>query len=225
MLNVFDSADPFPILLALVPLIAYLLVISGVRLSGRALVTTGGRDIAALALAVSGLLAVGPAELFFPSAAATVFGPAVWIALAVFYGLSVTLLALSFPPRIAVYGRTAEELFEPLLAAAQTLDAKASGDPALLQVTLPALGIHLRVDGHRGIDYAQIVAFEPNVSLRFWSRLLGATRAEVQGQTTPFPRRGFAMLGFTLILGGVLLAQSFGKQELLVQGFRDWLWR
>ena len=100
MLNVFDSADPFTILLALVPLIAYLLVISAVRLSGRALVTTGGRDIAALALAVSGLLAVGPAELFFPSAAATVFGPAVWIALAVFYGLSVSLIALSFPPPI-----------------------------------------------------------------------------------------------------------------------------
>ncbi len=225
MLNVFDSADPFTILLALVPLIAYLLVISGVRLSGRALVTTGGRDIAALALAVSGLLAVGPAELFFPSAAATVFGPAVWLALAVFYGLSVSLIALSFPPRIAVYGRTADELFEPLLAAAQTLDAKASGDAGLLQVTLPVLGIHLRVDGHRGIDYAQIVAFEPNVSLRFWSKLLGATRAKVQGQTIPFPRRGFAMLGFTLILGGVLLTQSFGKQELLVQGFRDWLWR
>lgn len=225
MLNVFDSADPFTVLLALVPLIAYLLVISAVRLSGRALVTTGGRDIAALALAVSGLLAVGPAELFFPSAAATVFGPAVWIALAVFYGLSVSLIALSFPPRIAVYGRTADELFEPLVAAAQTLDPKASGDAGLLQVTLPELGIHLRVDGHRGIDYAQIVAFEPNVSLRFWSKLLGATRAKVQGQTDPLPRRGFAMLGFTLVLGCVLLTQSFGQQELLVQGFRDWLWR
>lgn len=225
MLNVFDSADPFTILLALVPLIAYLLVISAVRLSGRALVTTGGRDIAALALAVSGLLAVGPAELFFPSAAATVFGPAVWVALAVFYGLSVALVALSFPPRIAVYGRTAEELFQPLLAAAQTLDANASGDANLLQVTLPGLGVHLRVDGHRGIDYAQIVAFEPNVSLRFWSKLLGATRAKVQGQTAPLPRRGFAMLGFALILCCVMLTQSFGQQELLVQGFRDWLWR
>lgn len=225
MLNVFDSADPFTILLALVPLIAYLLVISAVRLSGRALVTTGGRDIAALALAVSGLLATGPAELFFPSAAATVFGPAVWVALAVFYGLTVSLVALSFPPRIAVYGRTAEELFEPLLAAAQTLDSKASGDEKLLQVTLPSLGVHLRLDGHRGIDYVQIVAFEPNVSLRFWSKLLAATRGKVQGQTTSFPRRGIAMFGFTLILGAVLLTQSFGQRELLVQGFRDWFWR
>lgn len=225
MFKVLDSVDPFIILLALVPLIAYLLVISMVRLSGRALVTTGGRDIAALAMAVSGLLAVGPAELFFPNAAATVFGPAVWLALAVFYGLSVSLIVLSFSPRIAVYGRTAEELYEPLLAAAKTLDANAAGDRGLLQMTLPALGIHLRIDGHRGIDYAQIVAFEPNVSLGFWSKLLAATRAEVQGQTPPLPRRGFAMLFFAFVLGGVLITKSFGHQELLVQGFRDWLWR
>ncbi|MDB4749533.1 hypothetical protein OAF83_01375 [Rubripirellula sp.] len=225
MLNVFDSFGPFTILLALGPLIAYLLVISFVRLSGRALVTTGGRDLAALAMAISGLLAVGPAELFFPSAAATVFGPAVWCALAAFYGLSVSLVVLSFPPKIAVYGRTANELYVPLLAAAKTLDSTAVGDGEMLQVTLPGVGVHLRINGHRGIDYSQIVAFEPNVSLRFWSKLLAATRAEVQGQVAPLPRRGFAMLGFAIVMGSVLLTQSFGKQELLVEGFRDWLWR
>lgn len=225
MLNVFDSFDPFTILLALGPLIAYLLVISFVRLSGRALVTTGGRDLAALAMAISGLLAVGPAELFFPSAAATVFGPAVWGALAVFYGLSVSLVVLSFPPKIAVYGRTADELYVLLLAAAKTLDSSAVGDKELLQVTLPGVGIHLRINGHRGIDYSQIVAFQPNVSLKFWSKLLAATRAEVQGQAAPLPRRGFAMLGFAFVLASVLLTQSFGRQELLVEGFRDWLWR
>jgi len=225
MFNVLDSVDPFTVLLALAPLIAYLMVISAVRLSGRSLVTTGGRDIAALALAISGFLAVGPAELFFPTAAAAMFGPAVWFALALFYGLSVSLIALSFPPRISVYGRTAEELYPPLLAAAKTIDVKALGDPQLLQVTLPAVGIHLRIDGHRGIDYAQIVAFEPNVSFKFWSMLLAATRAQVQQQVNPLPRRGFAMLFFAFCLCGVLISQSFGNQELLVQGFRDWLWR
>ena len=64
--------EPFTVLLALLPLIGYLLVLCIIRLSGRAIVTTGGRDIAALAIAISGLLAVGPAELFFPSSAAAV---------------------------------------------------------------------------------------------------------------------------------------------------------
>jgi hypothetical protein len=225
MFNVLDSVDPFTVLVALAPLIAYLLVICVVRLSGRALVTTGGRDIAALALAISGFLAVGPAELFFPTAAAAMFGPAVWCALAMFYGLSVSLIALSFAPRIAVYGRTAEELYPPLLLAAKTIDVNAVGDDQLLQVTLPGLGVHLRIDGHRGVDYAQIVAFEPNVSFKFWSMLLAATRAQVQSQTPPLPRRGFAMLFFAFFLCGVIISQSFGNQELLVQGFRDWLWR
>ena len=58
MFSFLDSVDPFTVLLALAPLVAYLMVISGVRLSGRALVTSGGRDIAALALAISGFLAV-----------------------------------------------------------------------------------------------------------------------------------------------------------------------
>ena len=84
MFRIFETVEPFTILLALLPLIGYLLVLSAIRLSGRALVTTGGRDVAALAMAISGLIAVGPAELFFPTAAATVFGPAVWVALAVF---------------------------------------------------------------------------------------------------------------------------------------------
>ncbi len=225
MLNVLDSVDPFTILLALLPLVAYLLVFSLVRLSGKALVTTGGRDIAALAMGISGLLAVGPAELFFPTAAATMFGPVVWMALGAFYGLSVSLIALSSPPRVVVYGRTAEELYEPLLAAARSIDAETTGDDRLLQLNLPGSGVHLRIDGHRGIDYVQVVAFEPNVSLRFWNKLLAATRKQVQRQTAPLPRRGFAMLFVAAVLSGILVMQSFNNQELLVEGFRDWLWR
>ncbi|MGI9471888.1 MAG: hypothetical protein ACR2NZ_10170 [Rubripirellula sp.] len=225
MLQLFESVEPFTILLALLPLIAYLVVFSLIRLSGRALVTSGGRDIAALAIAISGLLAVGPAELFFPTAAATVFGPIVWLALAAFYGLSVSLIALTTTPRVVVYGRTPEELYGPLLKAAHEIDATASGDPKLLQITLPAAGVHLRVDGQRAVDYAQILAFEPNVSLRFWNKLLSTLRKQVQGQAAPLPRRGFAMLACALLLSSILMWQSFSNRELVVEGFRNWLWR
>ena len=77
----FMPVEPFTIVLALLPLIGYLLVLGTVRISGRVLVTTGGRDVAALGMAISGLCAVGPAELFFPNHAAIVFGPLVWVAL------------------------------------------------------------------------------------------------------------------------------------------------
>ena len=71
--------EPFVIVMAFVPLIGYLLVLGWIRISGRAVVTTGARDTAALALAISGFIVVGPAELFFPNAAATAFGPIVWL--------------------------------------------------------------------------------------------------------------------------------------------------
>ena len=163
MFNFLNAVEPFTILLALLPLIAYLAVLSLIRLSGWALVTTGGRDIAALAVAISGLLAVGPAELFFPAAAASMFGPAVWLALGAFYGLSVALVALTSRPKLVVYGRTPEELYPPLLAAAKQIDPAAEGNRNALQVTLPTVSVHLRLDGQRAIDHAEILAFEPDV--------------------------------------------------------------
>ena len=225
MFGILETIEPFKILLALLPLIGYLLVISMIRLSGRAMVTSGGRDIAALAMAISGLLAVGPAELFFPTAAATIFGPVVWVALGLFYALCTALIALTTTPRLVVYGRTPEELFEPLLAAAKELDPQASGDIANLQVRLPKAGVHLRLDGQRSIDHAQVLAFEPNVSLQFWKTLLIHLRKQVAQRASPMPRRGFAMLVVVVLLSCVLAWQSFGNRELLVEGFRDWLWR
>lgn len=220
--------EPFTILLALLPMIGYLVVFSLIRLSGRALVTTGARDIAALAIAISGMLVIGPGELllmFFLNAAATLYGPLVWIALGSFYALTVSLIALTTPPKLVVYGRTPEELFEPLLAAARQIDAGTVGDANSLQVSLPNIGIRLRVDGQRGMDYAQVLSFEPNMSLRFWSKLLAALRSEVRAKATPLPRRGFAMLFVAIGLCSILVWKSFGNRELVVEGFRDWLWR
>jgi hypothetical protein len=225
LIRFLQSIEPFTLLLALLPLIAYLLVFSLIRLSGRALVTTGGRDTAALSVAIAGLLAVGPAELFFPTAAANVFGPGVWFAVAAFYGLSVTLIVLSCTPKLVVYGRTPEEIFEPLLAAARQIDSEARGERHALQVLMPSVGVHLRIDGQRSLDYARVLAFEPHVSLRVWNGLLANLRQQLASDVASPPRRGFAMLAVAAGLGGLLLWQSFGNRELVVQGFRDWLWR
>lgn len=225
MFGILETIDPFTILLALLPLIGYLLVISMIRLSGRALVTSGGRDVAAMAMAISGLLAVGPVELFFPTAAATVFGPAVWVALTIFYALCTTLVVLTTKPRLVIYGRTPEELFEPLVAAAKEIDPQASGEIKTLQVRLPQAGVHLRLDGQRSIDNAQVIAFEPHISARFWRTLLFGLRKQVSMRASPMPRRGFAMLVVVMLLSSILLWQSVGNRELVVEGFRDWLWR
>jgi hypothetical protein len=217
--------EPFAVLLAFVPLIGYLAVLSMIRLSGSTLVTTGGRDIAALGIAISGLIAVGPIELFFPRPAATLFGANVWIALAVFYTLSVTLIALNSRPKLVVYGRTPTEVFKSLLAVSQRIDPHATGDEETLQISLPSLGVRVRADGQKLADCTEIIAFEPNVSPLFWDKLLGELRRELGETTLTRKRYGFAMLLAACILSGLLLWQGYGNQELVVQGFKDWLWR
>ncbi len=217
--------EPFAILVALLPLIGYLVVFSLIRLSGSVLVTTGGRDVAALSFAISGLMVVGPIELFFPRPAATVFGAKVWIALAILYVLCVALIAMTTRPKLVVYGRTPSETFTPLLAAALSIDPRASGDAETLQIVLPTAGVRLRADGQRLVDYAQILAFEPNVSPLFWNKLLAELRRELTKTSVARPRQGLYMLAVAAILSGLLCWQGFGHQELVVQGFRDWLWR
>ncbi len=217
--------EPFAILLALLPLIGYLVVFSLIRLSGNVLVTTGGRDLAAIAFAVSGLIVVGPIELFFPRTAATVFGAKVWIVLAIFYVLCVTLIALTSRPKLVIYGRTPAETFPPLLAAAQAMDPDACGDAETLQIALPSAGVRLRVAGQRLADHAEVLAFEPHLPPSFWQRLLSDLRREMIHCKAHRPNRGLSMLAIACLLSGILIWQSFGNQALVVQGFKEWLWR
>lgn len=223
--------EPFLLLLAILPLAAYFLLLGCMRLWFGPLVTTGGRDFAALALALSGVIAVGPLELFFPAAAATRLGPYVWIFLLLFYVLSVWLTVLSMQPRLVIYGATAKEVCGPLLLAARHLDESASWDASGRQVWLPNRKIRLRIDGHSQLDPAQVSAFEPNIEPMFWHLLLGYLRAEMKGVRVrpklPQPARFSGAL--MLVTGSVLMVTvvtiiSVWPLETAV-GFRDWFSR
>ncbi|MCD0462897.1 hypothetical protein [Roseiconus lacunae] len=217
--------EPFFLLIALLPLIAYLLLLSLIRLSGRVLVTTGGRDIAALGFAVSGLIAIGPGELFFPKAAAGTFGPWVWIALATFYALIVTLIALTTRPRLVVYGRTPEQMLDPLLAAAREMDPDASCDQQVMQIFLPRLKVHLRAAGNKAVDSSTIESFEPIVNHAFWEALLGHLRQKASLTPRPTPTRGATMLLIALGMATYVAVRAIGERQQVVEGFRQWLWR
>ncbi|MCA9137443.1 MAG: hypothetical protein KDB00_11810 [Planctomycetales bacterium] len=219
------SIEPVYWLIALIPLIAYLLLLGLIRLSGRVLITTGGRDIAAVGFSVAGLIAIGPGELFFPKAAAGVFGPWVWLALATFYGLIVSLLSLTSRPRLVVYGRTPDQMLEPLLQASLELDPEATSDPETLQVLLPSLRVHLRAAGHRAIDSTSIESFEPIATTVFWEKLLGHLRDKSESTSAPTPRRGGMMLVIALGLAALVIWQAFTQRQQVVEGFREWLWR
>ena len=62
--------DPLRFCVAFVPLALYCLWVAGLNLGRRPRVISGAVDLMLLAAGVSGLMIVGPLELFFPTAAA-----------------------------------------------------------------------------------------------------------------------------------------------------------
>ena len=216
--------ESFSLILALTPLLIHLMVVSAIRLSGRYHVTTGGREIFSLAFAVSGMIAIGPVELFFPMAAAAVFGSLVWAVLLLFYALCVILLVLGAKPRLVVYGGEPSELLEPLLEAAKSVDGEATTVESQLQVFLPQHGVHLKITGQSSSDYANIVAFEDNLSVAFWSTLKKSFEEKLRGRSTS-KKRGI-LLGFaTAMLTVFLLYRMIQSGDEVATAIRDWIWR
>jgi hypothetical protein len=215
----------FPLLLATLPLVAYVGTLGIIRASGKTLVTTGARDAAALAVAVSGLVAVGPLELFFPSMSAAIMGPLVWVPLALLYSLCVSLYIIVRPQRLVIYGRSSDQVFDAVLRAAIKIDSSAVGNAETQHISLPTIHVNLRLDGYHGQDPCQVIAFEPNLAPKFWSMLLSSLREEVQQTPASTPRPAFAMLLVAVTVGGFLLWKGIDDRAVVVEGFREWLWR
>lgn len=212
----------FPLIVALLPLATYFLLMGVMRMV-RPLVTTSARDGMALAIAVSGLVMIGPMQLLFPSQAAAVMGWIVWLILLTLYVLCVSLILLSLRPKIIVYGVPPAELLTPLLKACQAVDESATLDSGRQQVTLHKEGVLLRVEALGGSDAAQIEAFEKNLHPKFWQHLLVELRGGTAGIQTRFSVGGLGMVVTGLVLGGVIISQIVSQPDEVLAGFRQWL--
>ena len=104
------SVDPLRLAIALVPVAAYALVLALVNARRRPFLTSGGSDLAALGVAISGLMFVGPLELFRPDAATREFGNYIWLFLLSLYWLGLVLVLLLARPRLVIYNTSSEEL-------------------------------------------------------------------------------------------------------------------
>ena len=213
--------DPFRLCLAVGPVAIYLLLLGAINLSRRPLLVSGTRDAAALALAVSGLVIVGPLELFCPEAAAMLFGPYVWVFLLSLHGLCAVLLLLMLRPRLVVYNISADEL-RPILADLVTeLDAHArwAGD----SLVLPQLGVQLHIDGMAAMRNVSLVASGPHQDYLGWRQLetaLGAVLGEFEVARNP---HGAAFLAAGLMIVVVLTVAVAGDPQAVLQGLFDML--
>lgn len=190
--------DPLRSALALAPLGAYFLALSLRYLSRRPSIVTGGRDLAALALGLSGLLLIGPVELLLPDEAVARFGAWVWPMLAALYVLIWLLVLLLQYPRLVIYNASLSQAQGWLAAAVRELDANASF--AGNSVVLPGLGIECRVESGAGASNAALVCTAFPASLHGWQLFEQAIRRQAAahaGRPHPF--------GWSLLLGGALL--------------------
>ncbi|HEX4412290.1 MAG TPA: hypothetical protein VH107_01590 [Lacipirellulaceae bacterium] len=211
--------DPFRLAVAIIPLAAYLFVIGLINARRRPFLTSGGCDLTALGLSISGLLFIGPMELLRPDSATRSFGNYIWLFLLCFYWLGLLLTALLARPRLVVYNISAEELHPMLAQLAAQLDQSARW--AGNQLSMPTIGVHLHIDRLDLMRNVSLVSSGGRQSLEGWRRVsheLSKPLRKVRVKANP------RALGF-LLLSAALLALSLAHlwlhQAALLQGLHE----
>lgn len=213
--------EPVRLCVATAPLAIYLLYLGILNLRWRPVLITGPRDMAALWFGVSGLMVVGPMELFMPDSAAHHFGPYIWLLLLAFYGLCVSLAVLLSRPRLVIYNLTIDELRPILAELIPSLDPNArwAGD----SISLPKLGVQLHMESFTPMRNISLVASGERQVFDGWRQLEAALRPALQQAEVRLNPRGisFTSAGVLLILMSTVIA--FRHRELLAQGMEDLL--
>jgi len=211
----------FQLCLALAPFALYLLAIGLVNLRRRPLLITGTRETAALGLALSGFVVVGPMQLFLPAAAANRFGPYIWLLLLAFYGLSLSLWLLVTGPRLVIYNCSVAELQPVLAAMLPVLDTEARwiGD----SVMLPQMGVQLHLQTFPVLRNISLVPLGDVQSFSGWRRLELSLRGALRQLETPRNPAGVSMVSAGLLLISALLFKALEDPQAVAQGLFEML--
>jgi hypothetical protein len=213
------TVDPFRLAIALVPVAAYVLLLGLLNLRRRPFLTSGGCDVAALGTALSGLMFVGPMELFRPEAATRSFGNYIWLFLLLFYWLWLVLFVLLSRPRLVIYNISAEELHPVLAETASRLDP--AGRWAGNNLSLPGLGVQLHLDSLDSMRNVSLVASGGRQNLDGWRRLsreLGRSLSMMHVKTNP---RAAGLLGVSLALIAICVTHLLMHPDELIQAMND----
>lgn len=217
----FASIDPFRGSLALGPVAVYMLLLAILNITRRPFMTTGARDLAALGVALAGLVVVGPIELFMPNTAANRFGPYVWLLMGTFYVLCLTLLVLMSRPRLVIYNMTLDQLRPTLSGLVARLDPQHrwAGD----SLAMPALGVQLHIEAFPAMKNLSLVANSADQSYQGWRHFeTELDRVLLQAPCRPNPA-GFALLTVGLVLAAVVATWLLVEPQLVAQGCREML--
>jgi hypothetical protein len=215
--------DVFHLAIALIPLALYLILLGGIHLRGRPFVTTGGKDVAALAIAISGFAVVGPMELFFPEPAAREIGGLVWVLMMTFYALCSMLTVLVLKPRLIIYNVSYERLRPVLGEIVPKLDSDARWAGECL--VLPNLAIQLHLESSSVTRNAQLIATGTRQGLEGWKRLESELAAALRDRNSPRNPLGVSLSIAGVALMCCVLLLLARDSEAVAQSLKDWLRR
>ncbi len=213
--------DPLRTAIALVPLGIFLALWGVLHLRRRPWVLAGWRETAALGLACSGLVLVGPAELFLPYAAGVRFGPWVWLLLALLYLLSIVLLIQSQAPRLVLFDLETADAVALATRAAKQLDSDARWAGSTLW--LPNHGLEVRLDGHAPLRSATLTARGLPPAEPSWRHFAQLLRQECQEARTGPGLTGIVLLAWGLGLLSLSARQLVHDPALVTQALVELL--
>lgn len=194
--------NSFLIYLALTPLALYFVLLGLMNMTGRPFLVTGFRDQIVLFLALSGLVAVGPIQLFFPVNASWSYGPGTWLFLIGIYVLACALCLLLQRPSIHLYNLPLTE-FRPFFADSVVEwdpEARLAGDA----VFMPTLGIQFYVESTSFTRTVTLAAAGPNQDWDGWKRLQKKLLEGLKKQSGAFSQN-YSVGAFFILLGLFML--------------------
>jgi len=213
--------DPLRLAIAFVPLASYCFLIGLLNARRRPFLTSGGADLAALGAALSGLVLVGPIELFRPEAASAEYGTYVWAFLLVFYWLSIWLTVLLARPRLVVYNISEEELRPVLAEAARAIDPQArwAGE----SLSLPTLGVQLHLESFELMRHVSLIASGSQQNLVGWRQLTHQLYVRLQPLRVEPNPRALGLVLLALILLASSTAHMLAHPQRLAQAMQEML--
>jgi len=211
--------DPLRLAIALVPLASYCMLIGLLNARRRPFLTTGGSDLAALGAAFSGLVLVGPIELFRPEAASAEFGRYVWLFLLMFYWLCVWLAVLLARPRLVVYNISAEQLRPVLAEAARAIDPRArwAGD----SLSLPTLGVQLHLESFDLMRHVSLISSGSKQNLSGWRQLSSQLYQRLEPLRVDSNPRALGIVLFALLLLAASMVHMLAHPQHLAQAMQE----
>ena len=213
--------DPFRFAIALVPVAAYFVLLALLNARRRPFITTGGCDLATLGAALSGLVLIGPIELFRPEAASAEFGGYVWLFLLVFYWLWVWLAVLVARPRLVVYNISGEELRPVLAEVSRRLDPQArwAGDT----LALPTLGVTLHLESFDVMRHVTLAASGGKQEMAGWQRLSAELRNQLASLRIGSNPRALGLMLAAIALMAFSILHMLGHPQQVAQAMHEML--